>query len=244
MAPVARLTWQAADPAALAASLADRLAVVPVPDRDRFAIPLGTAVLEVVPWRAEQPVDRPLPGGRLVLEPAWEDADRSVVVPGEADGLRLLAVAWCTVELDRAERELAMWLGDADDPRAEGSGSDGAPDPHLGAVARSRGAPQLPGGRLVLVEPITEGRVAASLARDAEGPCGIYLVPAGAGGPRGLTGWIAAARGRGTTIARREAGPFGSQVLVLGGPVAGPHLLVAEGPERPARDARRVESPT
>lgn len=241
MAAIARLTWQAADPAALAASLVRRLGVAVVPDRDRLAIPLVTVVLEVVPWRAEHGTDRPLRGGRLVLEPAWEESDRTVVAPGAGDRLRLLGVAWCTVELERAERELAMWLESVGSgAAAAGSGADVA-DPHLGAVTRPRGAPQLPGGRVVLAEPTTEGRLAASLARDAEGPCGLYLASTGRDG---LAGWSAAARGRGVTTARRAVGPFGAQVLVLGGPVAGPHLLVAETAlPRPSR-RRRVPSPT
>lgn len=242
MALAARLTWQAADPAALAASLVRRLGLRSVEDRDRTAIPLGSAVLEIVPWRAEQPADRPARGGRLVLEPAWEDADRTAVPAEAGDGLRLLGVAWCTVELDRAERELDMWLEAPGGSGAGGPAPADVPDAHLGAITRSRAAPHLPGGRLVLAEPTTEGRLAASLARDAEGPCGLYLGPAG-GGADALAAWVAGARSRGVTLARREPGPFGPQVLVLGGVVAGPHVLVAEGPRAdPSRRARRVPS--
>jgi len=217
MTLVARLTWQSADPAGLAAALEARLGVVPVPDRGGFALPLGTATLELVAWRPEHAADGVLDGGRLVFEPVWDVREVSPVLPGPGDRLRLAGVAWSTVELDRAERDLGMWL----DSR-ETAGPSVA-DPLLGARTRVRSAPDLPGGRLVFAEPSTEGRLAASLARDGEGPCALYLEPTG-----GLAGWRATARSRGAAVSRREPGPCGPQVLALGGPVAGPHLLLVE----------------
>jgi hypothetical protein len=75
----------------------------------------------------------------------------------------------------------------------------------------------------VLLEPSTEGRVAASLARDGEGPCALYLRPAA-----GLDAWTEAARERGVTLSARREGPFGDQVLLASGP-SGPHVIVTEG---------------
>ena len=76
---------------------------------------------------------------------------------------------------------------------------------------------------MVLLEPSTEGRAAASLARDGEGPCALYLRPAG-----GLDAWLDAAREGGVTASARRDGPFGAQVLLAGSP-AGPHVIVTEG---------------
>ena len=132
----------------------------------------------------------------------------------------LAGVGWATVELDRAEAELAEWLvGEVPDPATD------AEDPILGARARRRVADGLPGAELALLEPTTEGRVAASLARDGEGPCALYVRPAS-----GLDAWMAAARDRGVAMSTVGEGPFGRSVLVLGGPVAGPHLLIVDRP--------------
>jgi len=200
--PVARLTWQAGDPAGLAADLERRLG----------ALPPG---LEVVPWLRESPTDAPTAAGRLVFEPVEEGA---TPLPPAAGPLALVGVAWATVELDRADRELAQWLAPAADEPGE------AIEPHLGARVRTRATTDLPGERVVLAEPATEGRLAASLARDGEGPCVLYLRPAG-----GLEAWLAAARARGTAVSRVAAGPFGRSVLVPGAAVAGPHVIVVEG---------------
>jgi hypothetical protein len=220
---VARLTWQAADPAALGADLERRLGAPSVPG------------LEVVPWLRESPTDAPTAAGRLVFEPVDEGATPLTPAAGP---LVLVGVAWATVELDRAETELAQWLapaggepGDAIEP--------GGLDPHLGARVRTRATSDLPGGHVVLAEPATEGRLAASLARDGEGPCALYLRPAG-----GLEAWLAAARARGTAVSRVAAGPFGRSVLVPGAASAGPHVIVvgASEPSSPAAPASTIRA--
>ena len=229
----ARLTWQAPDPGAFAAALAARLGVESRAGAapDTHTLDLGSALLEVRSWIRESPTDAPMPGGRLMLEPspggepAPEDEDPDAQRP-----LRLAGTGWATVELDRAEDELGMWLGD-------GAGEPGgvppdAVDPHLGAFARVRPAGGLPGDSLVLLEPNTEGRLAASLARDSEGPCALYLRPA-----VGLTAWAAGARERGVRLSSRRAGPLGTEVLLVGGPIAGPHLLVVDAIRSSKRNA-------
>ena len=67
-----------------------------------------------------------------------------------APAIRLVGVAWATVELDRAEAELDPWLEPAEVP---GDGTD----PHLGARTRTRRSRGLPGRVLVLAEPVDRG---------------------------------------------------------------------------------------
>jgi hypothetical protein len=248
---VARLTWQAPDPDALAADLRHRLDVQVI-IRGRagsaaaYEVPLEVAVLELVPWRHEAPVDEPVEAGRLVLEPILEPeleargshpgsrSPRSPIGSPPDAGLSLAAIGWGTVELERAARELAPWLGDAPRATRRSAGVAEIADPHLGARAAIRTTAGLPGEVLVLVEPVTEGRLAASLARHGEGPVALYLRPR-----EGLDAWIARTRTRRVTVSARRDGPLGPQVLVLpvtdpsrsaramgGSAMAGPHLIV------------------
>ncbi len=88
---------------------------------------------------------------------------------------------------------------------------------------RLRSGGGLPGTWTVLLEPVREGRAAASLAREGEGPCAIYVRPVS-----GLETWLVAAGARGITVGSPRNGPFGRQLLLAGGP-AGPHVIVTEG---------------
>lgn len=121
-----------------------------------------------------------------------------------------IAVGWATVELERATRELAGLLV----PGA--AFADGPASVILGARTRVSGM-RLQDGReirLVLLEPDTEGRLAATLARHGEGWVATWsFVPSGWDGPR-----VSAAR----------PGPFGRERIVLGGPISGPHHLLVE----------------
>lgn len=128
-----------------------------------------------------------------------------------------LALGWATVELDRAADELGSELGVAaarflDAPVASALG------------ARCRVADGvLPGGlALALLEPSTEGRLAASLARFGEGPAVVWLaVP-------DLTAAAANLRARGLGPSAARSGPFGTERLMLDRPVHGPHQLLVE----------------
>lgn len=126
---------------------------------------------------------------------------------------RPLAIGWATVDLDRAERELAARL-------APGAAFEPAPPcDHLGARCRvGRAADGVDGVTyLVLLEPSTEGRLAATLARHGEGWCVTWVA-----GPA-ATSSDPPSGGR---HARWRSGPFGPEQLVPGGPVDGPHHLV------------------
>jgi hypothetical protein len=117
-----------------------------------------------------------------------------------------LAVGWATVDLDRAALELAGLL-------APGSMFEPAADCGLlGATCRVGRArdPSAAAPTVVLLEPSTEGRLAATLARHGEGWCATWEADA--------------------VVPERTSvvtdGPFGPERLVLGGRPDGPHRLL------------------
>jgi hypothetical protein len=128
------------------------------------------------------------------------------MTPGDG---RPLAIGWATVELDRAARELGAVLGI--------DFASAAPSVHLGAACR-RSSSSVEGVVVVLLEPDTEGRLAATLVRHDEGWAAAWL--AAEPSRRGRTGpsHLSAAR----------PGPFGRERLVLGAPITGPHHLWVE----------------
>lgn len=87
----------------------------------------------------------------------------------EAHAPRLVAVGWATVDLERTLRDLGQ------DP--DGVTLD---EPLLGARARRVEAGPV---SVLVLEPSTEGRLAAALARRGEGVCALYV--AAAAGPAG-----------------------------------------------------------
>ncbi|MGK2851125.1 MAG: hypothetical protein ACSLFN_09475 [Candidatus Limnocylindrales bacterium] len=130
-------------------------------------------------------------------------------------GGRLLAVGWTTVELDRAAGELAHLLVPG------GTFAEATPCEQMGAWCRiGRVRPGAAAADIVvLLEPSTEGRLAATLARHDEG----WQVT-----------WEAAADAANATdpaasdlvLSVERPGPLGPERLVLGGPATGPHRLV------------------
>jgi len=235
---VACLTWQVPDPVGLSTDLERRLGAGAAAHRSPaggLVLRLGTTDVHLVAWRAEAADDAPHAGGRLVYEPLFEELSPDAAVAGDgplaSPAFGLAGVAWATVELDRAESELGPWL---ESPVGEAPDDEEAAEPHLGARTRVRRASGLPGGLIVIAEPAREGRLAASLARDGEGPCALYLVPA-----VGLDAWRRAAAGRGDAVSAVRPGPLGPSVLVAG-PPAGPHLVMVErrARERPTSPDR------
>jgi hypothetical protein len=117
---------------------------------------------------------------------------------GEGAEPRLIARIWATVDLDRAARDLGLPVQPL------------APEPHLGAavgLVRPPGEPPI-----ALLEPDTEGRLAATLARHGEGLAGAYLMAG-----RSLAGESGV-----------QDGPFGPSVLDRGSPRDGPHLILVD----------------
>jgi hypothetical protein len=131
-----------------------------------------------------------------------------------------IAIGWATVELDRAAGELAGLLM----PRS--AFRHGAGSVVLGARVRISGVRV--GDRtivLVLLEPSTEGRLAAHLARFGEGWAATWMrasvSPDAAG--RGGTGGSWGPGRAGTTW---WPGPLGPERLDAGNPPVGPFRLV------------------
>jgi hypothetical protein len=121
---------------------------------------------------------------------------------------------WATVELDRAEREVVLAQGWR-------PGEPAADDLTVGASTRIAHSP--PGSEaIVLLEPSTEGLLAASLARHGEGFLVDYLLVAS------LDRAAETARRGGIALSPVSSGPFGRERLVTGGPRWGPHLILAE----------------
>ena len=118
----------------------------------------------------------------------------------------IAAIGWATVDLDRAATEFDRVLGEA------GSWAPRERDSLIGAAARVR-RPAVEGGpELLLLEPDTEGSLAAQLARHDEGLAVIYLAtPPGTdierAGPTGI-------------------GPLGPARRLLDGPTAGPEIVL------------------
>jgi len=80
-----------------------------------------------------------------------------------------------------------------------------------------------PGMTVAVAEPTTEGRLAAALARQGEGPVGEYVaLPA----LDSLDEFRRRARELGIPLSSPASGPFGVGVLVLGGPIGGYQLIV------------------
>ena len=164
---------------------------------------------------------------RFVADDAVRGEGRLVLVPGrgrsgrgsqDSDGdLCVLGLGWATVDTERSATEFVKALD------LPGTATSVDRDRLVGAYAHQLVDERFPGGRLVILEPSTEGRLAATLARDGEGPAVLYL-----GAFDGLDAWLAHARTLGVVVSRPDGGPLGRSVLILGGAPAGPHLVVAD----------------
>ena len=131
-----------------------------------------------------------------------------------------VGIGWATVDLERAAGELAADLGIPAARFVPGAGSE-----VLGARCLVVEAGLAAAIALVVLEPATEGRLAATLARVGEGPAAIWLATA-SDNARDRN----AASGGGLATTPPRIGPFGVEALILAGPIHGPHLLLVSPP--------------
>jgi hypothetical protein len=183
--------WAVDDPGVVGGRIATKLRL-PLPDRDADSLEIA------------------LHGGWLRLRrPGADEAQRLAVAraddalaterAGQAPGVRLLGVGWATVDAERVAPSVAAEIGI--DPGSFGPADD---DAWLGARAT---VALVDDSSIVVLEPSTEGRLAAALARFGEGPVAIFL---------GLPGPAAGAT---------RPGPLGPASLVLGDRPWGPFIL-------------------
>ena len=150
---------------------------------------------------------------------------------GDGTGRGDLAVIWATVDLARVLRDLGLAptlaAATVDDPLLGGRVLD-LDEPVLAALGADVG---LAGARrIALAEPSTEGRLAAFLARHGEGPAGRYV-----GVALDVAAIATRAAAAGIAVSRPEIGPFGREVIVFGGGLGSPHLVLAEVAAVPSR---------
>ena len=130
-------------------------------------------------------------------------------------GVRPVGVGWATVDLDRCVADLAAELGTETRRFMPASRS-----PVLGCTCRVAAGLHPDGVAIAVVEPDTEGRLAASLAHGGEGPVAVWF---GLGDDEGPT----ARDGNEGRAARPDReGPFGPERLLGIRSVRGPHRLL------------------
>jgi hypothetical protein len=142
------------------------------------------------------------------------------------EGARIVATTWATVDLDRTLATIAGSGGSA--ATTERAPAAVVADPLLGArvvlVAAGPGEPPL-----AVAEPATEGRLAAFLARNGEGPAGGYVAVGD-----GLEAARERALAEGVAVSPIGGGPFGPAFLVLPEPATGPLLILCDPPAVPS----------
>ncbi|HEX5014948.1 MAG TPA: hypothetical protein VFV72_12410 [Candidatus Limnocylindrales bacterium] len=121
----------------------------------------------------------------------------------------IVAFIWRTVDVERTVERMGLPAESIDDDEILGA---------RGVLVRPPDGPPV-----VVLEPATEGRLAAALARDDEGESGFYTAPAGG---------IDEASAFGSTVVAEGRGPFGWSALVSdvgGGPRSRFVIVVAPG---------------
>jgi hypothetical protein len=150
-------------------------------------------------------------------------------------GVPIAGIGWATVELERAAGDLDAAFLRAGMPKP--AWTPAARDDLLGASAWSStewwptwGQDEPPA--IVVLEPDTEGRLAAALARSGEGVRAIYLAPRPGAEPSPDVA-VSAPRPQlidAARLGRPAPGPLGSGRLVLARPAWGPHVIVLDRP--------------
>jgi hypothetical protein len=134
--------------------------------------------------------------------------------------LRVIATGLATLDLDEAEERARTTVA----VRAVSSAPD---DLLLGARCRVVSVEE--GPSLVLLEPTTEGRLAASLARYGQEPVVSYMTTLLAD-----EDVVTPAAAAGIRLSAPTPGPLGVARLVLGGPAWGPHVILVESADHAA----------
>lgn len=218
--------WVAGDATRVSLTLAAALGIEVRPGRP-IAIP--GLLLEITGHEHGSAGGR---GNRLevvVGDPPFDAAPLDEIGEAERSGPRFLALGWATVDLDRAAAEWTgrAWLAAPPDTFLGARTLVGALDP-TGSYADTTGTSAdttLPDGRaapaIVLLEPDTEGRLAAALARHGEGPAAMYIALS--------SGAFRTAMARLAVLGVRVSsgrGPFGAGIAVAGAPASSPTLVL------------------
>lgn len=193
-----RIDWRASDPDSVMAML-ERLGL----SLSEGSVWLGPVILVVIAVKGEgqDRLEVVAPGPEPTFGPGPDATLPSDPRPNgsKTNGPRLAALGWATVDAQRLAAALGKTLSD-----------EAHEDPALGATGYRVASASLP---LVLLEPASEGRIAAALARLGEGPVALYLDGIAAGDeettPRRMT-----ATGRSGRLLR-PTWPSGPYVVLL-----------------------------
>ena len=171
-------------------------------------------------------VDQLLESARRVLHGLATRKPEAGAGAGDDDGpgQRMVGVGWATVDVDRVAAQFSASLG-----LPASAWLPAQRDALLGASTLLGPAIGPDGPRLILLEPDTEGRAAASLARLGEGVAVVYV----AGSGSKTSSWhveegATRVGSTGPAVGARAPGPLGLARLVLGGPAWGPHVIVVD----------------
>ena len=120
----------------------------------------------------------------------------------------VLAIGWATVDRERFVSGLGL-----------GTVEQLPDDPHLGAYVVRHG---LTRPATLVIEPSTEGRLSATLARSGEGPTALYLEL----GTDGVKAFAADHRPGAVQVSTVRPGPLGPSVVLLGGRIWDPVVVL------------------
>ncbi len=158
------------------------------------------------------------PSATIGIDAGTSSTDRLEIAEGSAlpgsppgphpNGVEdVLAIGWATVDRERFVGGLGL-----------AAVEELPDDPHLGAFVVRHG---LARPATLVVEPATEGRLAATLARSGEGPVAVYL---GLGGTELHA--LAAERQGGAQVSTVQPGPLGPSAVLLGGRIWDPAIVL------------------
>lgn len=171
---------------------------------------------------------RDRPGTRVVdhleMAAADESAQGSPLDAAALAAPRLVALGWATVDLERAAAAwpALRWRGVPRDTLLGARGLLGDPE-----VVGEGSDQRRPGHPLLLLEPDTEGRLAATLARHGEGPAALYVgLP-----PRAIAGSRARLAPLGVRLVR-GSGPFGPEIALTSPQASSPTVVLLRIPGR------------